>query len=95
MNDQEFFYKIVREDQTLQIRLVVSMFNDVEYISLREYYLDFDGEWYPSPRGLTVPLDIPFVKNLFEGLAEIMSLAESRDVIEDLFGDVIRNVYSE
>jgi hypothetical protein len=91
----EIYYKIVSETPTSQIRLVVNIFNEVEYIHLREYYLDFDGEWLPTSKGFSTKLDISIVQNLFEGLAEIMSLAESREVIEELFGDVIRNVYFE
>ena len=36
-------------DKEVQIRLTVSTFRGVEYLSLRKYYLDFFEEWKPTP----------------------------------------------
>jgi len=35
------YEKVIQETEYEQIRLVVSTFRDVEYLSLRKYYLDF------------------------------------------------------
>ena len=36
-----------------KIYLTVNTFRDVEYISLRKYFQDFDEEWKPSKEGIT------------------------------------------
>jgi len=93
----ELYEKIVYQDEAKenQVRLVVSSFKGVEYLHLRRYYMDFDEEWHPSSQGVAMPMDLDITVELFKGLAEIMSLAESRETIEEYFGDLIRDVYSE
>ena len=81
------------EAKETQIRLTVNVFRGVEYLHIREYYLSFDEEWCPTPKGCAMPMDISNVKELFTGIAEILSLAESREVIEEAFGEVIKDVY--
>lgn len=93
MNEDEPYTKIINESEYTQLRLSISRFRGIEYVSLREYFLDFDGEWYPSKKGITSPLDLDTITNLFVGMAEILSLAESREVIENFFGDIIRDIY--
>lgn len=91
----EDYYKIVHYDpvKEIQIRLAVSTFRGVEYISLRKYYLDFHEEWKPTPEGVNMPLDFSNARELFAGLTEIISLAESRQIIEDNFKDLIDDLY--
>ena len=43
------------EDKGVQIRLGVSEFQDVKYLSLRKYYIGFEGEWCPTKEGVTMP----------------------------------------
>jgi len=93
LNEDEPYTKIINESEYTQLRLSISRFRGIEYVSLREYFLDFDGEWYPSKKGITSPLDLDTITNLFVGMAEILSLAESREVIENFFGDIIRDIY--
>jgi len=76
-----------------QVRVVVNTFREVEYLHIRKYYLDFDGEWQPTGQGLAIPLSIDMTVELFSAVAEIMSLAESRSVIEQYFGEIIRDCY--
>lgn len=87
------YEKIIQEDTHEQLRLIVSTFRDVEYISLRKYYLDFDEEWKPSNQGITVPIDMENTRNLFQGLVEILSLAESKSIIEENFKDLLDEIY--
>lgn len=82
-------------DKHLQVRLTVTTFRGVEYLSLRKYYLDFDEEWKPTPEGVNIPLSIESSILLFDGLSSILSQAESREVIEEYFGDIIKKVYSK
>jgi len=83
------------EQKQTQIRVVVSTFRGVEYMHLRRYYLDFDEEWKPSPEGIAMPLDFNNSRELFRALTEILSLAESKSIIEENFKDLIDSIYLE
>jgi len=87
------YEKSIQESSTEQVRLVISNFRGVEYISLRKYYLDFDEEWKPSNQGITMPIDFENTRNLFEGLVEILSLAESKAILEENFKDLLDQIY--
>ena len=87
------YEKMIQETDHEQVRLVISTFRDIEYISLRKYYLDFDEEWKPSNQGITIPIDMENTRNLFQGLVEILSLAESKAILEEQFKDLLDNIY--
>jgi|TARA_B100000809_G_scaffold151438_1_gene148820 hypothetical protein len=91
----EDYTKIVSHDpdRQEQIRLVVNTFRDIEYLSIRKYYLDFFEEWQPTNMGVSFPLTIENSRELFIGLTEILSLAESKEVIEKHFKDLINDIY--
>lgn len=94
--EPELFERVVWEDdvKNTQIRLTVNTFRGVEYLHLRKYYKSFEDEWCPSKEGIALPLEVENSRELFRGVAEILSLAESRGVIEELFGDIIRECYN-
>jgi len=81
------------EEKQTQIRVVVSTFRGVEYLHLRKYYMDFDEEWKPTPDGIAMPLDFSNTRELFRALTEILSLAESKQIIEENFRDLIKSIY--
>ena len=87
------YEKIIQETEHEQVRLVINTFRETEYISLRKYYLDFDEEWKPSNQGITMPIDMENTRNLFQGLVEILSLAESKAIIEENFRDLLDEIY--
>ena len=87
------YEKMIQETEYEQIRLVVSTFRDVEYISLRKYYLDFEGEYMPTKEGVCFPFELTNVSNLFAALVEILSLAESKSEILEHFEEQIRDLY--
>ena len=87
------YEKVIQETEYEQIRLVVSTFRDVEYLSLRKYYLDFEEEWKPTKDGITMPIDFDNSRNLFEGLVEILSLAESKTILEQEFKEILDQIY--
>lgn len=91
----EVYERVIHYDEAkeVQIRLVVSSFRGIEYLSLRKYYLDFYEEWKPTPEGISMPIDLSNSKELFIGLVEILSLAESKDVIQEHFKDLIQDIY--
>ena len=81
------------EEKQTQIRVVVSTFHNVEYLHIRRYYMDFDEEWKPSPEGVAMPIDFNNTRELFRALTEILSLAESKSIIEENFKDLIDSIY--
>jgi len=91
----EIYEKIISENEeaTEQIRLTINTFRDVEYLHLRKYYLDFDGDFKPSKDGLAMKLDFNNSRGLFEGLVEIISLAEAKDILEEHFKDILDKIY--
>ncbi|MDB4347933.1 transcriptional coactivator p15/PC4 family protein [bacterium] len=81
------------EDKEIQVRLTINTFRGIEYLHVRKYYLDFTEEWKPSPEGVAMELDFNNSRQLFSGLLEILSLAESKDIIEEHFKDYIDEIY--
>jgi|TARA_Y100000389_G_C17373430_1_gene470302 hypothetical protein len=93
----EVYEKVVHydEDKEVQIRLTVSAFRGIEYLHLRKYYLSFEEEWCPTPDGIAFPIDFSNTRELFCGLVEILSLAESKEIIEEHFSDLIQDIYTK
>tara|TARA_R100001510_G_C7582684_1_gene155111 strand:- start:190 stop:486 length:297 start_codon:yes stop_codon:yes gene_type:complete len=87
------YERVINEKDTEQIRLVINTFRGVEYLSLRKYYLDFDEEWLPSREGITIPIDLENVQELFTGLVEVLSLAESKTILENEFKEILDEIY--
>jgi len=87
------YERVITEGDTEQLRLVINTFRGVEYLSLRKYYLDFDEEWLPSKEGVTMPIDIENVQEIFIGLVEILSLAESKSILEEEFKEILDQIY--
>jgi hypothetical protein len=91
----EMYERIIHLDaiKQTQVRLTVRTFRGIEYLSLRKYYMDFEEEWKPSKEGITMPIDFINSRELFIGLTEILSLAESKEVIMEYFGDLLEDMY--
>ena len=93
LNTPAIYEKVIQETEHEQVRLMVSTFRDVEYISLRKFYLDFEEVWQPSREGISMPIDFDNSRNLFQGLVEILSLAESKNILEDEFKELLDEIY--
>ena len=91
----EMYEKLVHydTDKEVQIRLTVNSFRGIEYLHLRKYYLSFDEEWLPSSEGIAMPLTIRNSRELFTGLIEILSLAESKEILEKEFKEQLDSIY--
>ena len=92
----EMYERVIHLDELkqIQVRLVVSTFRGIEYLSLRKYFLDFyTEEWMPSKEGVTMPLDFANSRELFAGLVEILSLAEAKEVIKEEFSELLEDLY--
>ena len=91
----EIYERVIHydEEKHIQVRLAIKEFRGIEYLHLRKYYQDFDEEWKPSTEGISMPLDFSNSRELFAGLIEIISLAESKEIIEEHFLDLIEGLY--
>ena len=89
----DLYSKTIYTTDTIQVRLTISEWNEVEYLHIRKYYLDFEGEWLPSKDGISMPLTIETSQELFRGLVEILSLAESKSILEEHFKDILDDLY--
>ena len=92
-NEPSVYERVINEKDNQQVRLVINTFRGIEYLSLRKYYLDFDEEWLPSKEGITMPIDLENVQEMFKGLVEILSLAESKSILESEFKDILDEIY--
>jgi len=91
----EAYSRVIHYDEVkeVQVRLTINTFRGVEYLHLRKYYMDFNEEWKPTPDGVAMPLDFSNSRELFSGLVEILSLAESKQLIEEHFSDLVEDIY--
>ena len=94
MNDDGKIYeRVLSEDpRGFQIRLTISEFLEVEYLHIRKYYMDFEGEWLPTKEGISFPVDFDNVKELFIALVQILSLAESKQVLFENFNELLEHL---
>lgn len=95
MESVEVYSRIVYydTDKDIQVRLGINEFRDVEYLFLRKYYRDFEGEFKPSNEGVNMPLGIGNAKEMFAGLVEILSLGEAKQVIQEEFKELVEHLY--
>ena len=84
-NDETLYEKIISEnyDKGSQTRLTVTRFRGVEYLSMRKYFLSYEGEWVPSKEGATVPATLESTFAILEGLLDICAFEENRDIVND------------
>lgn len=90
----EVYWRIIHETPDKQVRLVINEFRGIEYLHLREYYLDFDEVWLPSNKGVSMPLTFDNSRELFAGLLEILSLAESKELIAENMKELLEATYN-
>jgi hypothetical protein len=89
----DIYFRVIEDGEYNQTRLVINEFRDVEYLQLRKYYVDFEGEWAPSSEGISIPLTMQNSRELFTGLVEILSLAESKEIIVEYFKELLAEIY--
>lgn len=89
------YERIIHEEseKQYQVRLTINEFRGIEYLHIRRYYMDFFGEWKPSNEGIAIELGIENSKELFQGLVEILSLAEAKHILEEHFSETLKYLY--
>lgn len=64
-------------DEFSQWRLTVSNFRGKEYLSIRKYFLTYEGTWEPTKEGISIELSLVFTYNLLLGLSTLISESEA------------------
>jgi|TARA_B110000444_G_C18798985_1_gene576410 hypothetical protein len=77
-----------------KVFLSINTFREVEYLSIRKYYLDFDEEWKPTKDGVSMVVDFENTRALFDGLVEILSLSEVKGILETHFKETLDELYT-
>ena len=90
----DIYSRVISDNGHEQVKLYINEFRDSEYLHIRKFFLDFDEEWKPTTKGISLLLDIETTKELFIAMSEILSLAENKQVLEEVFGDLIKEIYS-
>ena len=100
MADQtsELLYeKVIHENEAkgFQLRLVVNEFREKEYLHLRKYFQNFEGEWVPTKEGAAMEATISNIYALLDGLLEIVSTSEGIDGMQQHFENKISDLKSK
>ena len=84
----ELYEKLIYENEIkgYQLKLVVNEFRGLQYIHLRKYFLSYEGEYVPSREGISMEASMNNIFSLLDGLLEICSKEESRELINVYFG---------
>lgn len=82
------FFKDLQGDEW---RVVVSEFRGEEYLHIRRYYSDMEGEFLPTKTGISFKHSLSVVAGLYLALARLLSEYE----ISDLDIDAIYEEFNE
>lgn len=87
MDDDIEYSKVIEEnlEKGYQIRLALNTFREVTYIQLRKYFLTYEGDWQASREGVSVPASMENIYALLDGLFEIISEAEGKEIIQHYY----------
>jgi hypothetical protein len=69
------------DDGFEQTRLTVNEFRGSQYLHVRKYYLDFDGEWKPTKSGVAIPITINNIANIFNALTRMLAKSDVLHII--------------
>ena len=94
MTDKPPLYtKIINETENNQWRITISEFRGIEYLNIRKYFLSFDEEWIPLKEGVNMELTFDNMQSLLISVLEILSLAESKELLETHFKEALDYIY--
>ena len=82
-NHEDLIDVIIGEhpEKGVQYRLSVTEFRDEKYLSIREWYADYDNKFSPSNNGFTVLYGLSTVSSLFHALKTLLSQAETLETV--------------
>ena len=89
----DIYSRTIHSTTDSEIRITINEWNDVEYLHFRKYYLDFEGNWLPSKDGVSLPIDLNNIKEIFTAIVEILSDTECKTILEDNFKEQLDKLY--
>ena len=68
-----------RKNSLEEVRATISTFKGADYLNIRSYYEAEPGVWYPTRKGLTLPLDLlPELEKAVQALSGAASEAAAK-----------------
>jgi hypothetical protein len=94
LSDGILYEKVIynNEAKFYELRLTVSEFRGIQYVNVRKYFLSYEGDYIPSKEGISMESSITNVHSLLEGLIELCSKEEARDLMTKYFGERISDL---
>ena len=88
MEEPELYEKLIyqNDDKFYQLRLVVNEFRGKQYVHIRKYFMTYEGDYQASREGVSMEASMENIFSLLDGLMEICSKEESRELIDKHFG---------
>lgn len=80
---------IKNEEKGILYRFMITEFRDKHYIGIREWYLDYEGEYKPTKNGFTMPYTLESVSALFAALTRLLAKAEVLEQVQRAFDETI------
>jgi hypothetical protein len=90
----ELYEKLIYENEVknYQLKLVVNEFKGLYYIHIRKYFQSYEGDFIPSREGVSMEASLHNIFSLLDGLMEIVSKEESKELINKYFSDKISDL---
>lgn len=84
MSDNIHYEKTIYEnvDKFYQLKLTVSEFREKYYVNIRKYFQSYDGDFVPSREGVSMEASLDNIYALLDGLFDIVSQGEAKEIIE-------------
>lgn len=95
MADSEIlFEKLIYEnpDKGEQLKVVINVFRDIEYLHIRKYFLSFDEGYLPSKEGVSMPLTLDNAYKILDAFIQICAKAESQESLKEHFDLIISSL---
>lgn len=68
-------------EKGIQYRLAVTEFRGVNYLTVREWYITYDGDFAPTRNGFNVPYTLHTAGRFFHALKTLLSQAETLEEV--------------
>ena len=87
--------KIIAENRHGQFRVTLNEFRGKEYLHIRKYFQNFEGEWQPTKEGFSIELSINGSLVLFDALFCILSKSEGKEVLHEHFKELYWELFPD
>ena len=84
MSDNLHYEKTIYEnvEKFYQLKLTLSEFRDKYYVNIRKYFQSYEGDFVPSHEGVSMEASVENIYALLDGLFDIVSQGEAREIVE-------------